>query len=136
MVESKPKSGLESIVKNQKLMTVIVLFPFFKPWELARFCQFNKAYKELLLRHVNFQVLFEAWGIILTPAEMEETYISTSIALKLAAKKFILKSIKKSKHMIAREAIKILRRKEIVPKISKLEAKSFEELTKLRIKQV
>ena len=38
--------------------------------------------------------------------------------------------------MIAREAIKILRRKEIVPKISKLEAKSFEELTKLRIKQV
>ena len=43
MVEGKQESGFEKMVKNNKLMTVIVLLPYLNATELARFCRFNKA---------------------------------------------------------------------------------------------
>ena len=100
MVESKPISGFDSMVKNQKLMVVIVLFPNLSPRELTRFCQLNKSCSQLLLKYVNFQVLFEAWGISLSPGELEETKISISRALQAALKFKMLKSIVKSQRII------------------------------------
>ena len=86
MVESKPIRGFDSMVKNQKLMVVIVLFPYLSPRELARFCQLNQSCCQLLLKYVNFQVLFEAQGVYLSPGELEETKISLSRALQAALK--------------------------------------------------
>ena len=49
----------EKMVKEHKLMTVIMVLPFFNPFELAKFSQLNKACFQLMLI-VNFRVLFEA----------------------------------------------------------------------------
>jgi hypothetical protein len=77
-------------------MAVIVLFPFLKIRELARFCRINMACCHLLKKIVNFQVLFKTWGLNLTSAELEETLLSASIALQVAAKYLMLNSITKS----------------------------------------
>ena len=95
--------GFDSIVKNQKLMVVIVLFPYLRPRELARFCQLNKSCCQLLLKYVNFQVLFEAQGIYLSPDELVETKISLSRALQTALKYKMLKSIVKSDRIIPKK---------------------------------
>ena len=136
MVESKPISGFDSMVKNQKLMVVIVLFPNLSPRELARFCQLNKSCCQLLLKHVNFQVLFEAWGISLSPGELEETKISISRALQVAAKYMILKSIVKSQHIIGKKVIEDITGSVMLPNIKRLTEKSLQELRNLTIKKV
>jgi hypothetical protein len=71
MVENRHLSGFEQMVKNQKLMTVIILFPYFNPKDLATFCQISKACTDIIRNYVNFEVLFKVWGIILTPDEVE-----------------------------------------------------------------
>ena len=81
------------MVKEQKLMTVIVLLPFFKVSELIRFCQLNKGCYQLMQAVVNYQVLFENWGLILTPYQLQETLISATIALQVAAECIMRKSI-------------------------------------------
>jgi hypothetical protein len=43
MVESRGESWFETMVKEYKLMTAIMVLPYFNPWELAIFCQLNKA---------------------------------------------------------------------------------------------
>ena len=68
------------------------------PRELAKFCQINKDCNKLLDPRstycVNFKVLIEeVFGIKLTPAEVEETLISTSRALQIAEKYLKLKSL-------------------------------------------
>ena len=78
------------MVKRLKLMTVIILFPFFNPLDLVRFFQLNKSTHQLLLKHVNFQVLLEAWGLTLTPDQVEAAKISASGALKVVAKNIML----------------------------------------------
>jgi hypothetical protein len=78
------------MIKVRRLMTVIELFPYLNVWDLARFSQLNRACNELLNPRsnqcVNFKVLFKAWGINLTLAEVKETLISTSKALQLRVK--------------------------------------------------
>ena len=71
MVESKLLRGFEQMVKCNKLMTVIILFPYFSPKDLALFCQINKACTDIIRNYVNFEVLFKVWGINLTPDEVE-----------------------------------------------------------------
>ena len=41
-------------------MTAIMLLPLLNPRELFRFCYINKVSYELMLKYVNFKVLFEA----------------------------------------------------------------------------
>jgi hypothetical protein len=76
------------MVKNQKLMTVIILFPFLSPWCLVEFAKLNKACRQLLDLQsphcVNYEFLYETWGIEITPEEIGETYISTAKVLKKA----------------------------------------------------
>jgi hypothetical protein len=66
------------------MMTIIMLFPYFVARDLANFSQVSKSCNELVnpkSKHcVNFKVLFEAWGINLTPADEKETLISTNRA--------------------------------------------------------
>ena len=71
MVESRPVSAFERIVKDNKLMTVIVLLPFLKIFELVRFCRLNKACYQIMIKIVNFKVLFKTQGINLTPTQFE-----------------------------------------------------------------
>jgi hypothetical protein len=60
-------------------------------------------------RHrINYQVLFEAWGIKLTPTEVEETQISISRALQVAAKCTMIKYICYSKRIIGKMAVKLV----------------------------
>ena len=133
MVESKPIRGFESMVKNQKGMVVIILFPYLSPRELARFCQLNKSCCQLLLKYVNFQVLFEAWGICLSPAEVEETRISISRALQMALK---LKSIVKSLRIIGTDRVKCVKGTVNLIDIPTLANMSLQELGNLAITQV
>ncbi len=77
------------MVKIRRLLTVIVLLPYFNPKELVRFCRLNQVCYQLMLKHVNFQVLIEAWGWKMTPADVEETLISISAALHVTRKYMI-----------------------------------------------
>jgi hypothetical protein len=97
MVESRQASWFEKMVKDLKLMTSFELLPLFNPYELLRFARLNKACHHIVHSIVKFQLLFEAQGITLTPAEVEETLISVSKALQVALKFMMLKSITKSK---------------------------------------
>jgi hypothetical protein len=67
-------------------MTVLMLLPYFKPSELVKFFRLNKECNLLMSKHLKFPVLFEAWDIQLTPAQLEETKISTSRALQVSSK--------------------------------------------------
>ena len=69
---SRKISSFVKMIKNQKLMTIIILLPYLNIKELVRFCRLNKASYKLMLK-VNFQVLYGAWGIKLSPAEVKET---------------------------------------------------------------
>ena len=76
------------------------------PRELAKFCQISKDCNKLLDPRstycVNFKVLIEeVFGIKLTPAEVEETLISTSRALQIAEKYLKLKSFIRSPKIVA-----------------------------------
>ena len=59
MVESKAR-GFELMVKDTKLMTVIILLPFLKISDLVRFCRLNKACYHLMQKKVKYEVLFQA----------------------------------------------------------------------------
>ena len=63
MVESRQASSFEKIVKEQKLMTVIILLPYLKISELFRFFRLNKGCYHIMQAIVNFQVLFKTWGL-------------------------------------------------------------------------
>ena len=93
MVERRKASGFERLVKEHRLMTAMMIFPVLCPWELARFCRLKKASHSIFQKIVNFKALFEAWGLNLTPAQIKETLISASIALQVAAKCIMLKSL-------------------------------------------
>ena len=123
------------MVSTQKIMTVIVMFPYLTLKELTKFCQLNKACRELMLK-VNYKVLCEAWGVKLSSDLVAETQISTSIALQVLCKFMMLNHISESQyvwglsmdiepHIIA-----------TVPNMSKIENKSVQELRDLRITQV
>ena len=136
MVESKPIRGFDSIVKNQKEIVVIVLFPYLSPRELARFCQLNKSCCELLLKYVNFQDLFKAQGIYLSPGELEETRISLSRALDSALKYKMLKSIVKSLRIIPTNCVKRVKGTVNLLDMPTLAIMSLQELRNLAITQV
>jgi hypothetical protein len=67
MVERRKPSYFERMVNERKLMTAIVVLPYFDPWELVKFCRLNKSSYHITQKIVNFQVLFEAWGLDITP---------------------------------------------------------------------
>ena len=136
MVESKPIRGFDSMVKNQKLMVVIVLFPYLSPRELARFCQLNNSCCQLLLKYANFQVLFEAQGIYLSPDELEETKIYLSRGLQEALKHKMLKSIVKSDRIIGTRSVKNVKGTVNPLDMPTLANMSLQELRNLAITQV
>ena len=100
MVYSRQDSRFESMVKNQRGLCQILLFSLLDPKGLAKFCRLNKACRQLLDPKskycVNFKVLFENWGIQLTPGDVNETLISTTRALQVAAKCIIYNSFTRS----------------------------------------
>ena len=63
MVESTQASGFDKMVRDCKLMTVIMFLPLLNVFELVRFCQSNRTCLLIMMKYVNFLVLFEAWGI-------------------------------------------------------------------------
>ena len=74
-------------------MTTIELLPLLNIKELARFCRLNKACSLLMFKYVNFKILFEAWGLKLTPDEVADTKISPFRVLQVAAKRIMIRSI-------------------------------------------
>ena len=117
-------------------MCQIVLFQLLGPRELAKFCQISKDCNKLLDPRstycVNFKVLIEeVFGIKLTPAEVEETLISTSRALQIAEKYLKLKSFIKSTKIVATN-VKITGTMNI-PSKKTLDEKSVQELSKLKL---
>ena len=84
------------MVNERRLLTVIVLLPYLKVSELVRFCQLNKGCYHLMQAVVNYRVLFENWGLILKPYQLQETLISATIALQVAAECIMRNSVTKS----------------------------------------
>ena len=123
------------IVKHYKLMTIIMLLPFFNPNDLAGFCLLNKACYQLLLNHVNFQVLIEAWGRNLTPADVIETRMSIFRAFQVAVKYMMIKSIH-SQHIIPNNAVHLPKKIISAPEVQELTEKNLQELKDLTITQV
>ncbi len=125
------------MVKIRHLMTVIIFLPFLNPSELARFCQLDKECYKLLLIHVNFKVLFEAWGFKLTKSQLELTRISISRTLKTAAKFMMINAIDfdNGKNMGIRSLRKIKCMNHI-PNLATLAKQSFEALRKLTLQRV
>ena len=120
-------------------MCQIVLFQLLGPRELAKFCQISKDCNKLLDPRstycVNFKVLIEeVFGIKLTPAEVEETLISTSRALQIAEKYLKLKSFIRSAKIVGASA-KITGTVNI-PSEKTLVEKSVQELSKLKFQRV
>ena len=76
---------------------------------------------------VNYQVLFEAWGVKLSISELEEIKISTDRALKVVAKYMVLKSIIKSQRIIGNERITELTGIVNVPDMITFSVKSWQE---------
>ena len=119
-------------------MCQIVLFQLLGPRELAKFCQISKDCNKLLDPRstycVNFKVLIEeVFGIKLTPAEVEETLISTSRALQIAEKYLKLKSfIRSTKIVVTHNNVKITGTMNI-PSEKTLDEKSVQELSKLKL---
>ena len=85
---------------------------------------------------VNFQVLFKVWGMNVTPHETEEISISTTKALKMAAKWSILNSITKSKRMIPENETNLVAGFLTIPVMRIIAANSLEKLQSLKITQV
>ena len=85
---------------------------------------------------INYQVLFETWGIKLTHDEVVETKISALRALKVIRKNMILKSIIKSERIIGREDGNLLERTLSIPEMATLSDKSLIDLRNLTISKV
>ena len=136
MVERRQGSGFERIVTENKLMTVIVLLPFLKIFELVRFCRLNKACYHMMQAIVNFRVLFETWGLNLTRTQWEATLISASIALQVAAKYLMLKSISKSQIIMGKEPMKYEYSTVSIPNMLEIGNKSVHELRSLIITEM
>ena len=117
-------------------MTVIVLLPFLKIFELVRFCRLNKACYHMMQAIVNFRVLFETWGLNLTRTQWEATLISASIALQVAAKYLMLKSISKSQIIMGKEPMKYEYSTVSIPNMLEIGNKSVHELRSLIITEM
>ena len=117
-------------------MAAVEFFPLFDPWELVIICQLNKASYHLMKTVVNFEVLFKAQGIILAPAEVEETKIAVSKALQVAAKCYIRKYTTKSKQIIPNSYVKDVYTTSSIPNMPMYAVKSLERLRNLTITRV
>ena len=73
---------------------------------------------------INYQVLFGLQGITLTPAEVQETKISISRALQVAAKCMVLKSITKSLRIIGKNAVDKVSGTSTIPEMKTLAEKA------------
>jgi len=69
---------------------------------------------------VNFQVLFGAQGLNLTTEEVEESKISTSIALQLPIKCFMIQSIIEVPHIIPEFGTDKIKRTVNIPELQTL----------------
>ena len=117
-------------------MTTIVLLPLLNIKELARFCRLNKDCYQLMLKYVNFEVLFVAWGFKLSPTEVAETKISPFSALQVAAKYIMFRSLINSSHIIPNSYINEVRSTFSIPHRTLLANMSLQELRNLAITQV
>ncbi len=77
---------------------------------------------------VNFELLFKAWGLNLSPAELEETKISAFRALEMAAKHNVLNSMVYSKQIIGKNRLSFVKSTTSLPDVQKLS----NDVTKLR----
>ncbi len=89
-----------------------------------------------MLKYVNFQALFEAWGIQIIDADVEETKISPNKALKVALKCLIINSMIKSQHIIPNSKVLTVTRTVSFPIMETLREKTVEELQNFTLKQV
>ena len=89
-----------------------------------------------MLKYVNFQVLFEAQGIYLSPGELEETKISLSRALQAALKYKMLKSIVKSLRIIPIKCVENVKGTVNLLDMPTLANMNLQELGNLAITQV
>ena len=117
-------------------MTTIVLLPLLNIKELARFSKVNKACNQLMIKYVNFEVLFEAWGFKLSPTEVAETKISPFSALQVAAKYIMIRSLINSSHIIPNYLVNKVRSTFSIPDRTLLANMSLQELRNLTITQV
>ncbi len=107
MVETRQTSKFENLVKDNKLLVVIVILPFFKH-ELVRFCRLNKACYEIIENKVNFEVLLETQGIkkkinpFILAAFKSGPFISKLNGLKELAKHLRIKTIIRSKKILGK----------------------------------
>jgi hypothetical protein len=103
MVETRQTSKFENLVKDHKLLVVIVILPFFKLYELFRFCRLNKACYEIIENKVNFEVLLETQGIkkkinpFILATFKSGPFTSKLNGLKELAKHLMIKTIIRSK---------------------------------------
>ncbi len=87
-------------------------------------------------KYVNYQVLFKAQGLNLTQSQMNETLISTSIALQVGGKCMMFQSITKSKQIIAEKFVENVSGTVSVPEMTKIINQSYLELKNLHLKTV
>ena len=116
-------------------MTVIILLPFLKLSELTRFCQLNKECCRIIKEIVNFQILFQTWGVNLPPVQAWAIK-QESKTLETAAKYLMINSVRKSKRIIPKRLIKYVYGTVTVPNIPTLGVKNFEKLRNLTIEKV
>ena len=108
---------------------------------MAKFCQISKDCNKLLdprsTHCVNFKVLIEeVFGIKLTPAEVEETLISTSRALQIAEKYLKLKSFIRSTKIVGADMNVKITGTMNIPSEKTLDEKTARELSNLKFQEV
>ena len=135
MVESKPVHCFEFMVTNKRGLCQIALFPFMDPKGLLRFSQINKACKLLLDPRskycVNFEMLFKAWGINLTPHEVKNTLKSTILALKMAMQYLREWILNKSEQIVPKRCAGVVRNTVSIPFALNKKKLSYEEVKEL-----
>ena len=85
------------------------------------------------MKKVNFQVLYDVWGIKLTPEEVEETKKSPYRALQVKNKFILLNSFVYSQHIAGKSPAHKVKGTVELPNMAEIANKSFQELMNLSI---
>ena len=122
-------------------MTQLEFLPFFSLRDMVKFLQVSKECNQLidpnsLKNCINYQVLFKAWGIKLTPAEVAETKILSTRALQVLAKHMMIKSIVKSQRIIPTKAVNSVTGTSSIPDMTTLTDQSLSQLRNMTITQL
>jgi len=139
MVETRQTSKFENLVKDRKLLVVIVILPSFKLYELVRFCRLNKACYEIIENKVNYEVLLETQGIkkkinpFILAAFKSGPFTSKLNGLKELAKHLLIKTISRSEQIGEFIPFGTTVKTTRIPNFRTLACKSLEQLRSLSI---